>query len=74
MHKQLNGINWWTNNLIPIVTTLLVWAAAFGVLNTKVDYLIQGQLEMKNEFRSWKVQWEERLGQAEIDIAVLRNK
>jgi len=67
-----NGVNWWTNNLIPIVTTLLVWATAFSVLTTKVDYLIQGQEEMKNEFRSWKQQWEQRLGQAEIDIAVLK--
>ena len=67
-----NSFSWWTHNIIPIVTTLLVCATAFGVLNTKVDYLIQGQEEMKNEFRSWKQQWEQRLGQAEIDIAVLK--
>jgi len=72
--KKNNGINWLTHNAIPIVLALLTWAVSFGVLKTDIEYLKKGQDELRIEFRSWKVQWEQRLGQAEIDIAVLENK
>ena len=36
------------------------------------DIRIDSQKDMRNEFRQWRQQWEVRLGQAEIDVAVLK--
>ena len=61
-----NNNNWWTNNAIPITITLLTWAVSFGILTTKVDFMIKQQDELMVEFRDWKKQYEQRLGELEI--------
>jgi Mg2+/citrate symporter len=61
-----NNNNWWTNNAIPITITLLTWAVSFGILTTKVDFMIKQQDELRVEFRDWKKQYEQRLGELEI--------
>jgi hypothetical protein len=66
--------NWWTNNIIPITLTLITWAVSFGILSTKVDLMIKNQDELRVEFKEWRRQYEERLGKAEISVAVLQNK
>ena len=66
--------NWWTNNIIPITITLLTWAVSFGILTTKVDFMIKQQDELKQEMARWRIQYEERLGMVEISVAVLQNK
>ena len=61
-----NNNNWWTNNAIPITITILTWAVSFGILTTKVDFMIKQQDELRVEFRDWKKQYEQRLGELEI--------
>ena len=75
MPKQPNNkINWMSHNIVPIVFILLSWAASFGVLNTKVDQLIKVTDDMRVEIREWRKQYEQRLGQTEVRLAVLENK
>ena len=76
MPKQSNNnkINWMSHNIVPIVFALISWAAAFGVLNTKVDQLIKDTDSMRVEIREWRKQYEQRLGESEVRLAVLENK
>ena len=66
MKTQMKNNNWLTNNIIPITVTLLTWAVSFGILTTKVDFMIKQQDELRAEFREWKKQYEQRLGELEI--------
>jgi hypothetical protein len=66
MKTQMKNNNWLTNNIIPITVTLLTWAVSFGILTTKVDFMIKQQDELRAEFRDWKKQYEQRLGELEI--------
>lgn len=66
MLKKVQDSSWLTNNIIPISITFLTWAVSFGILTTKVDYLVKTQDEMRAEFRDWKRQYEGRLGELEI--------
>lgn len=64
--KKVQETNWITNNIIPITVTLLTWAVSFGILTTKVDYMIKQQDDLRTEFKDWKKQYEGRLGELEI--------
>lgn len=66
MKKIVTENGWLTNNVIPITITFLTWAVSFGILTTKVDYLVKNQDEIRIEFRDWKKQYEARLGELEI--------
>lgn len=66
MRKIINSNHWLTNNIVPITLTLLTWGMSFGILTTKVDYLIKSHDELRLEFREWKKQYEARLGELEI--------
>ena len=63
-----------SHNIVPIIFALISWAAAFGVLNTKVDQLIKTTDDMRVEIREWRKQYEQRLGQTEVRLAVLEKK
>jgi len=74
MTKKSQEFNWLTNNILPIIFALLSWAATFGILSTKVDIVIQNQKDQSSDFKDWKRQYEQRLGQAELNIVVLHNR
>ena len=74
MKNNNNQTKWWTNNAIPIVITLLTWAVSFGILTTKVDQVIKNQDNLIVEVREWRKQYEQRLGQLELDNKVISER
>jgi len=60
--------------LASFVLTAFTVGIAFSNIQTKMDNILTNQIELKQDFKSWKTQAESRLGEAEIKIAVLDEK
>ena len=70
MRQHFQNNTWLYNNIIPITTTLVLWAVSFGVLTTKVDQVIKSQ---DQQYTMW-LQLEKRVGQLELDTKVISER
>ena len=57
------------NNIWAIAVSVIVSAFIFGVfyakMQTTLDMVLANQIEMKNDFKSWRTQYEDRLGKTQ---------
>lgn len=71
MNQQLPS--WRVDNYVPILLTVISWAFFAGIFVTKLNQVIDNQKELTQEVKTWKIQFEGRLGQEEKNSVLFAN-
>ena len=76
--NEQTKVNLAINNVWAIIVSVIISSFVVGVfvsnMQSKLDIILANQVELKQEFKTWKTQAETRIGQGELERAVINSK